>query len=95
MKVEVCHGRIDGATRIAVDIDPGGTLGTAVDRSGIVALLSLDTSTLSFAIFGRRASRDTPLHDGDRVELLRPLLVDPKEARHRRAAKKRAQSTVR
>jgi putative ubiquitin-RnfH superfamily antitoxin RatB of RatAB toxin-antitoxin module len=45
---------------------------------------------LSFAVFGRRATTATPLHDGDRVELLRPLLVDPKEARHRRVAKKRA-----
>ena len=92
MKVEVCHARADGATRIPVEVEDGGTLGNAVDRSGIATLLSLDMSTLSFAIFGRRASRDTRLHDGDRIELLRPLLVDPKEARHRRAAKKRAQA---
>jgi putative ubiquitin-RnfH superfamily antitoxin RatB of RatAB toxin-antitoxin module len=32
--------------------------------------------------------RTTPLRDGDRVELYRPLTVDPKEARRRRAAKR-------
>lgn len=38
------------------------------------------------AVFGVNATPQTELDDGDRVELLRPLLVDPKEARRRRAA---------
>ena len=38
------------------------------------------------AIHGRRASADTRLEEGDRVELLRALELDPKEARRRRAA---------
>jgi len=37
------------------------------------------------AVFGVSAGMDTLLHDGDRVELLRPLLADPKESRRRRA----------
>ena len=37
------------------------------------------------AVFGRTATPDTRLHDGDRVELLRPLLNDPKQARRERA----------
>ncbi len=41
-----------------------------------------------YAIHGVRADADTPLRDGDRVELLRPLQVDPKEARRRRASRK-------
>ena len=40
------------------------------------------------AIFGERVERDARLHDGDRVELLRPLLIDPKDARRRRARPK-------
>ncbi len=39
------------------------------------------------AIFGETAAVDQPLRDGDRVELLRPLLLDPMEARRRRAGK--------
>lgn len=41
-----------------------------------------------YAVHGERATLDTRLRDGDRVELLRPLLVDPKEARRRRAGKR-------
>ena len=41
----------------------------------------------ALAIHGEMATADHPLHDGDRVELLRPLLLDPKEARRRRAGK--------
>jgi len=40
------------------------------------------------AIFGERVERDVRLHDGDRVELLRPLLIDPKDARRLRARRK-------
>lgn len=42
-----------------------------------------------YAIHGERATADTPLRDGDRVELLRPLRADPKESRRRRAQRPR------
>lgn len=96
MKVEVCFAEARGATRIEVDLDAGANVGSAIAASGIVQRLahdlsldlSLDLSRLAFAVFGRRATIDAVLQDGDRVELLRPLLVDPKEARRRRAAKR-------
>lgn len=44
---------------------------------------------VGYAIFGERVTTATPLRDGDRVEMLRPLLADPKEARRRRAATQR------
>ncbi len=90
MKVEVCHAVTGGATRIVVELEAGGTVRAAIDASAIVGRLSLDLETLAFAVFGRRANFDTVLEDGDRVELLRPLKVDPKEARRRRAAKRAA-----
>jgi len=43
-----------------------------------------DLSNHTVAIFGRQATLDTPLHDQDRIEILRPLRVDPKDARRRR-----------
>ena len=46
----------------------------------------LDSGTLSFAVFGVRAEATQLVCDGDRVELLRALQVDPREARRRRAA---------
>lgn len=90
MKVEVCHADARAATRIEVEVDAGATVEAAIAASTIVQRLSLDLAVLAFAVYGRRATMCTVLEEGDRVELLRPLLVDPKEARHRRAAKKRA-----
>jgi hypothetical protein len=62
----------------------GATVADAIRASA----LPLD-GIVGYAIFGERATPATPLHDGDRVELLRPLLADPKEARRRRAATQR------
>jgi putative ubiquitin-RnfH superfamily antitoxin RatB of RatAB toxin-antitoxin module len=71
---------------VAVTLPAGATLGDAIAASGIVARLGLDPALLECAIFGQRAKPDTPLADGDRVELTRPLTADPKRARRRRAA---------
>lgn len=90
MKIEVCYAGPHGATRIAIDLDDGATLGDALAASGIVERLSLARELLSFGIFGRRAEAGTCLRDGDRVEIYRPLIVDPMEARRRRVAKKSA-----
>jgi putative ubiquitin-RnfH superfamily antitoxin RatB of RatAB toxin-antitoxin module len=57
----------------------------AIERSGIVQSCGLDRATLVPAIFGQPADPSTPLADGDRIELTRPLTVDPKRARVLRA----------
>jgi putative ubiquitin-RnfH superfamily antitoxin RatB of RatAB toxin-antitoxin module len=44
---------------------------------------------LEIGVYGRRCEADTPLCDGDRVEIYRPLNFDPMESRRRRAAKAR------
>lgn len=88
VNVEVCCAGPDGATRIAVAVPDGAVLGDAVQRSGILEALGPQAGDLAFAIYGLRATPDSPLHEGDRIELLRPLQVDPKEARRRRVAKK-------
>ncbi|WP_426114749.1 RnfH family protein [Massilia sp. PWRC2] len=45
-----------------------------------------DATVHQVGIFGKKKSLDTVLRDGDRVELYRPLLADPKESRRRRAS---------
>jgi putative ubiquitin-RnfH superfamily antitoxin RatB of RatAB toxin-antitoxin module len=52
----------------------------------MTARFGLREATLDYAIFGQRAGLATPLREGDRVELLRPLRADPKDARRARAA---------
>jgi uncharacterized protein len=69
-----------------VTVPAGATIEDAVAQSGIVTQLVLDPAQLEWAIYGERAKGGTPLADGDRVELTRPLTADPKRARHQRAA---------
>jgi putative ubiquitin-RnfH superfamily antitoxin RatB of RatAB toxin-antitoxin module len=68
-----------------VALPAGATVADAVARSGLVARYGIDQAALGFAIFGRRVPADAPLADGDRVELTRPLAIDPKAARAGRA----------
>ena len=66
---------------------PGSTVGEAIRASGLLAQCpEIDMNRNRVGIFGRLAQLDTPLQDGDRVEIYRPLNTDPKEARRRRAA---------
>jgi uncharacterized protein len=71
---------------VTVTLPAGATIDDAVAQSGIVTQLALDPARLECAIYGQRARFGTPLVDGDRVELTRPLAADPKRARHKRAA---------
>lgn len=69
----------------ALVLDAGATVADAVRA----AALGHDGEVAGYAVFGVAAEASTPLRDGDRVELLRPLQADPKEARRRRAARQR------
>lgn len=67
------------ATTLA--LPEGATVADAVAAAG----WSADPELVAFAVHGQRVDAATPLRAGDRVELLRALLADPKDARRRRA----------
>ena len=71
---------------VTVTLPAGATIDDAIAASGVTAQLGLDAAPLECAIFGERAKFGTPLVEGDRVELTRPLIADPKGARRKRAA---------
>lgn len=73
--------------QVEVSLPPDTIVADAVAASGLLDALGLADKDLSYAIFGQRARPDTPLADGDRVELVRPLSVDPKDLRRRRASR--------
>ncbi|HTL74952.1 MAG TPA: RnfH family protein [Casimicrobiaceae bacterium] len=89
MRVEVAW--VGGAREVLVALDLAE--GTSVDDAVAKALPELAwavrSGELVCAIFGRRVERDAQLRDGDRLEVTRPLAVDPKTARRRRAARQR------
>lgn len=86
LRVEVVYALPDRCWRVEVGLPAGACVADALAAADLPARvpgLVLDDSML--AVFGRTATPDTALHDGDRVEVLRPLLADPKEARRERA----------
>ena len=69
-----------------VTLPVGSSVMQAVQQSGILQELpemAFDPSRLG--IFSRRVAADDLLQEGDRVEIYRPLTLDPKDARRRRA----------
>ena len=88
MKVTVVWATPSLQDVVEVELPAGATVGQAVDRSGLVVQHALDPARIGVAVFGRRSSRESPLEDGDRVELTRPLQIDPKAARIARARAK-------
>ena len=63
----------------------GATVRDALVASGLAERHpGLDVFAQPVGVWGRRQPLDTPLRDGDRVEVYRPLEVDPKEARRQR-----------
>ena len=85
MKVTVVWATPSLQDLVEVELPEGATVGQAVDRSGLLVHYGLDGARLGLAVYGRRASRDAPLAEGDRIELTRPLEIDPKAARIARA----------
>ena len=69
-----------------VEIAANSTVDEAILASGIAAELPLGFKPAGIGIFGRRVKPTTRLRAGDRIELCRPLQVDPKDSRRRRAA---------
>lgn len=67
-----------------LELDEGATVADALRTAG----LPVDEEIAGLAIFGVAAVQGTPLRDGDRVELLRALQVDPKQARRLRAERR-------
>jgi uncharacterized protein len=87
ISVTVVYALPDAVTEIEVCLTAGATVADAIERSGIAAKLpDVDIAGAAVGIFGKRVRRDTALGDGDRVELYRRLIADPKAARRRRAA---------
>ena len=89
MRVEVVYALADVQDIVVVDLPQGAVARDAVSESGILARHGLAAAQLQLGIFGKKIAHESLLHEGDRVEILRPLAIDPKEARRRRARRTR------
>ena len=85
--VEVVFALPERQALLEVSLPEGASVADAIAASGISAAFpDFALDELEAAIWGRVVNRDTPLKAGDRVELYRPLELDPKEARRQLAA---------
>ena len=86
LTVEVVYDTKEQQYLVGLEVDAGTTALAAAQLSGLYAQFP-HTLDYPMGIYGKAVAADTVLENHDRVELYRPLLIDPKENRRRRAAK--------
>lgn len=68
-------------------LEPGATVADALNLSGLLKS-NPEVKDLPVGIFAKQVARETLLKSGDRIEIYRPLIIDPKEKRRQRAKTK-------
>ena len=95
LSIEVCYALADEQTVLAVELAPGATVRQAIDASGILARHpDIDLARSKVGVYGKLKPLDATLAGHDRVEIYRPLIVDPKAARQRRVDKSRREGSI-
>jgi uncharacterized protein len=87
LRVEVVYALARETDAVTVRLPSGATAADALRASGLLDKHQ-GIAQAKIGIYGKIVAADTRLADGDRVEIYRPLRLDPKEARRRRAMKK-------
>ena len=78
------------AREVGIELPGGANVLDAIRASGVLeAGGAVDVSTQTVGIWGRAVTLETRLAEGDRVEIYRPLRLDPKEARRLRARRRK------
>ena len=84
--VEVAYATPEKQRIVKLTVEPGCTVGEAIEQSRIrEEFPDLRLNPDAVGIFSRKVTLDHCLREGDRVEIYRPLIADPKESRRRRA----------
>ena len=84
--VEVAYAEPDNQILVALEVEQGTTAIQAVELSGIREKFEgFGSATPELGIFSKKCEPDYCLQPGDRVEIYRPLIIDPKEARRLKA----------
>ena len=87
INIEVAYALPQEQVIIKLQVPPQTTVEQAIEQSGILKRYpQIDTEKMKVGIFGKLKKPAQLLHQGDRVEIYRPLIADPKEVRKQRAA---------
>jgi putative ubiquitin-RnfH superfamily antitoxin RatB of RatAB toxin-antitoxin module len=89
--VEVAYATPLKQSIVRLEVPRGCTVAQAIERSAIREQFpDMTVDADAVGIFSRKVNLDQELREGDRVEIYRPLIADPKESRRERAARPRA-----
>jgi len=87
--VEVVYADVKKQRLIKLIVEEGCTIELAIDRSGILLEFpDINLMKQKVGIFSKQKKLSDRVKEGDRIEIYRPLVIDPKEARKRRVKKK-------
>ena len=84
--VEVVYATPREQRLCRVDVPEGASVAAAIAASGLIEEFGLHEETLEAGIWSQRVALDMRVKRGDRIEIYRPLKIDPKLARRQRAA---------
>ena len=86
LNIEVGYALPDQQVLIALAVEEGTTIREAIARSGLLERFpGLRAGPGRVGVFGRVVDPDALVRDGDRIEIYRPLIADPRDARRERA----------
>ncbi len=86
LSVEVTFALPDEQLLLTLEVESGATANSVVEYSGIQARFApQDFSNLTLGVWGRAVKGDYKVRDGDRIEIYRPLDMDPRDARRQLA----------
>ncbi len=95
LKVEIIYALIKEQIILKLSVDNGSTIESAIKQSGILQKYpEIDLSMNQVGIFSQRKPLNHELVDGDRIEIYRELIADPKEVRRNRAQVQRQEGVI-
>jgi uncharacterized protein len=93
VSISVVYALADRQHVMKLKVPMGTTVAEALERSSFLAQFpELKAAPVNCAIYGRVVALTQIVADGDRIEILRPLLIDPKEHRRQLAAKNKTKA---
>ncbi|UEG75322.1 RnfH family protein [Pantoea agglomerans] len=86
ISVEVVYALPEKQYQLYVKVEQGSTVGQAIEKSGLLELRrEIDLTSNKVGIYSRPVKLGDEVNEGDRIEIYRPLIADPKELRRQRA----------
>lgn len=86
MQIGVTYSEPNNQIWLTVEVPEGACVRSAIDQSGVLKIFpNIDLQTQKVGVFGRLTKLDAPLKSGDRIEIYRPVICDPKTVARRDA----------